>query len=68
MDEEEATNASAVISPKIIIFMHCGRSERRSDDPEKFKVLYAAKTQILIWLFLIHDVFQKEIRERMKRP
>jgi L-ascorbate metabolism protein UlaG (beta-lactamase superfamily) len=43
MDEEEAANAAAAISPKVVIPMHCGRSERTSGDPEKFKALVNSK-------------------------
>jgi L-ascorbate metabolism protein UlaG (beta-lactamase superfamily) len=39
MDEEEAANAAASISPKVVIPMHYGRSETTAEDPEKFKAL-----------------------------
>ena len=43
MDEEEAASAAAVISPKIVIPMHYGRSGRKDGNPEKFKSLVHGK-------------------------
>lgn len=43
MDEEEAANAAAAISPKVVIPMHYGRSERTAGDSEKFKTLVHSK-------------------------
>jgi L-ascorbate metabolism protein UlaG (beta-lactamase superfamily) len=37
MNEEEAANAVEVISPKVVIPMHYGRSAGTQADPEKFK-------------------------------
>ncbi len=37
MDEEEAANAAAAISPKYVIPMHYGKSGITEGDPEKFK-------------------------------
>lgn len=39
MNEEEAATAVVVISPKVVIPMHYGRSEGTQADPEKFKTL-----------------------------
>jgi L-ascorbate metabolism protein UlaG (beta-lactamase superfamily) len=43
MDEEEAANAAAAISPKVVIPMHYGRSKKTAGDPEKFKALVHSK-------------------------
>jgi L-ascorbate metabolism protein UlaG (beta-lactamase superfamily) len=43
MDEEEAANAAAAMSPKIVIPMHYGRSEIAAGYPEKFKALVHSK-------------------------
>ena len=43
MDEEEAANAVAVISPKVAIPMHYGRLEGTNGNPEKFKTLVQGK-------------------------
>ena len=43
MNEEEAANAAAVISPEVVIPMHYGRSEDTQADPEKFKALVHSK-------------------------
>ncbi len=43
MDEEEAASAAAVISPKIVIPMHYGRSGKKDGNPEKFKTLVHGK-------------------------
>jgi L-ascorbate metabolism protein UlaG (beta-lactamase superfamily) len=43
MDEEEAANAAAAMSPKIVILMHYGRSEIAAGYPEKFKALVHSK-------------------------
>jgi len=43
MDEEEAANAAASISPKVVIPMHFRRSEMTAGGPEKFKALVHSK-------------------------
>ncbi len=43
MNEEEAASAAAVISPKVVIPMHYGKSEGTQADPEKFKALVHGK-------------------------
>ncbi len=43
MDEEEAANAAAAISPGVVIPMHYGRSEITAGDPERFKALVYSK-------------------------
>jgi L-ascorbate metabolism protein UlaG (beta-lactamase superfamily) len=43
MNEEEAASAAAVISPKVVIPMHYGKSEGTQADPEKFKALVHSK-------------------------
>lgn len=43
MDEEEAANAAAAISPKYVIPMHYGKPDVTDGDPEKFKALVHGK-------------------------
>jgi L-ascorbate metabolism protein UlaG (beta-lactamase superfamily) len=43
MDEEEAANAAAAISPKYAIPMHYGKPGITEGDPEKFKALVHSK-------------------------
>jgi L-ascorbate metabolism protein UlaG (beta-lactamase superfamily) len=43
MDEEEAANAAAAISPKYVIPMHYGKPDITDGDPEKFKALVHSK-------------------------
>jgi L-ascorbate metabolism protein UlaG (beta-lactamase superfamily) len=43
MDEEEAANAAAAVSPGVVIPMHYGRSEITAGDPERFKALVYSK-------------------------
>lgn len=44
MDEEEAANAAAAISPKYVIPMHYGKPDVTDGDPEKFKALVHGKS------------------------